>query len=126
MTAHPSRNIETSSGAIMKFDDVKYSIGITNVSAYKNTGKFVCELEGIYIISASVMSYTNGAEYYIYLNGNTISDTYIGNHSGKFDHTGAVTFVRKLNPNDKVWLVASGSWHFYGGWYSKFTIIKIK
>lgn len=126
MTAHSPRNIDISHGDIMIFDDVKYSIGIPNVSAYKNTGKFICELEGLYIVSASVMSYTSTAQYYIKLNGNLISETNIGHHSGIDYFTGAVTVTRKLNPADQVWLEAYGSWNFHGGLYSKFTIIKIK
>lgn len=126
MTAHPSRSRDISAGAIMKFDDVQYSVGVANVSAYENTGKFTCELEGLYIVSASVMSYTSGARYFIKLNGNVISETYIGDHSGSNYFTGAVTVTRKLNPADQVWLEAYGSWNFYGGMYSKFTIIKIK
>lgn len=110
----------------MKFDDVKYSVGITNVSAFKNTGHFTCEVEGLYIISASVMSYSTDAKYYIRLNENYISKTIIGDHSGNQYFTAAVTVTRKLNPADKVWLEAGGSWNFYGGLYSKFTIIKIK
>lgn len=126
MTAHSPRDIDISDGDIMKFDDVKYSIGISNVSAYENTGKFICELEGLYIIAASVMSQTVGASYYIRLNKQFISNTYIGDHSGNHYFTGAVTVTRKLNPADQVWLQAYGSWNFHGGLYSKFTIIKIK
>ncbi|VDI69475.1 Hypothetical predicted protein [Mytilus galloprovincialis] len=124
MTAHPSTQ-GTISNTIMKFDDVKYSVGITNLSSFKTTGKFTCEHEGLYLISASVTSYTSGAQYYIRLNGNDISYTYIGQHSGGYAFTGAVTVTRKLNPNDQVWLYAAGSWYLYSGIPSKLTIIKI-
>ncbi|XP_063413334.1 uncharacterized protein LOC134695834 isoform X2 [Mytilus trossulus] len=125
MTAHPSSQ-GTIRNTIMKFDDVKYSIGITDLSTYKSTGKFTCEHEGLYLISASVTSYTSDANYYIRLNGNDISLTYIGVHSGSKTFTGAVTVTRKLNPNDQVWVFAYGSWFLYGGMWSKLTIIKIK
>ncbi|XP_076071306.1 uncharacterized protein LOC143042745 isoform X3 [Mytilus galloprovincialis] len=125
MTAHPSADA-TITNTIMKFDDVKYSVGITNLSTYKSTGKFTCEHEGLYLISASLMSYTSGAYYHIRLNGDDISQTYIGFHSGTRTFTGAVTVTRKLNPNDQVWLYAGGSWYLYAGVYSKLTIIRIK
>ncbi|XP_076071310.1 uncharacterized protein LOC143042745 isoform X6 [Mytilus galloprovincialis] len=125
MTAHPS-SYGTITNTIMKFDDVKYSVGITNLSSFKTTGKFTCEHEGLYLISASVMSNTNDAHYHIRLNGNTISQTYIGQHNGGKLFTGAVTVTRTLNPNDQVWLYASGSWYLYGGTNSKLTIIKVK
>ncbi|CAG2246732.1 unnamed protein product [Mytilus edulis] len=97
MTAHP-----LSSGSvtrtIMKFSDVQYSVGITNLAAYRTTGNFTCEQEGLYIISASVMSLSSGAQFYIYMNGNIISDTYIAqNNSNNEKHTGAVTITRELN-----------------------------
>ncbi|CAG2190465.1 unnamed protein product [Mytilus edulis] len=114
MTAHPSLG-GTKSNTIMKFDDVKYSVSITNLSSYKTTGKFTCEHEGLYLISSSVMSHTSLANYYIILNGNDISQTYIGRHSGSKEFTGAVSLTRKLNQNDQVWLYASGSWYLYGG-----------
>ncbi|CAG2237429.1 unnamed protein product [Mytilus edulis] len=123
MTAHPS-HAGTISNTIMKFDDVKFSVGVTNLATYKSTGKFTCEQEGLYIISASVMTKTSGAHYYIRLNGIYISDTYISGQS--FVHTGTATVTRKLKPNDQVWLYAYGSWYLYSGLYSKFTIIKIK
>ncbi|XP_076071314.1 uncharacterized protein LOC143042746 [Mytilus galloprovincialis] len=125
MTAHPSSQT-TISNTIIKFDDVKYSVGITNLSTYKSTGKFSCKHEGLYLISASVMSHTSSAVYYIRLNGNNISQTYIGQHSGDKSFTGAMTVSRKLNPNNQVWLYAVGSWYLYKGVYSTLTIIKIK
>ncbi|VDH98347.1 Hypothetical predicted protein [Mytilus galloprovincialis] len=125
ITAHPSSQ-GTLSTTIIKFDNVKFSVGISNMSAYKTTGKFTCEQEGLYMISASVLSNTNGAHYYIKLNGKDISLTYIGSHSSTYDHTGAVTVTQKLYPNDQVWLYAGGSWYLFGALYSQLTIITIK
>lgn len=125
MTSHPSRSSDIFS-TILKFEDVKYSVGITNLSSYKNTEKFTCEHDGLYLISASVLSSSDDARYFISLNGNSISHTYIGDHSGQYYFTGAVTVSRKLNPNVQVWLETTRSWNLYGGWFSEFTIIKIK
>lgn len=125
MTARPSRSRDISSGAIMQFDYVRYSAGITNVSAFESTGKFTCELEGLYIIAASVMSNTRGATYDIRLNGIQISMTFIGDHSADYYFTGAATVTRKLNPADQVWLQAVTSCHIYGNLYSKFSVIKV-
>ncbi|CAC5421379.1 unnamed protein product [Mytilus coruscus] len=125
ITAHPSSE-GTISNTRMKFDDVKYSVGITNLSSYKTTGKFTVEHEGLYLISASVMSLTNNALYYIRLNGNDISLTHIGQHKEQHAHTGAVTLTRKLNRNDQVWLYAAGSWYLFHDVYSNLSIIKIK
>ncbi|CAC5361287.1 unnamed protein product [Mytilus coruscus] len=125
MTAHPSTT-EIVTSTIMKFDDVEFSVGITNLSSYRNTGKFTCEQEGLCIISAFVMSSTTGARYYIILNGNYFSETYIGGDSGNRHHIGAATITWNLNPKDQVWLYASGTFSLTRGLYSKLTIIKIK
>lgn len=125
MIAYPSTSGIVAT-TIMKFDNVKYSVGVTNLAAYKTTGKFLCEKEGLYIISASVMSYTDEATYYIYLNGNNISVTGIADHTGSYFFTGAVTIIQKLRPSDQVWLYAHRSWYLYADLYSKVIIIKIK
>ncbi|VDH98350.1 Hypothetical predicted protein [Mytilus galloprovincialis] len=125
MTAHPSTG-GTMANTIMKFDDVKFNVGITNLLSYKTTGKFTCEHVGLYLISASVTSYTSDSRFYISLNGKFISLTSIGSHSGYFEHTGAVTINQKLNLNDQVWLHAFGSWYLIHGLVSKLAIIKIK
>lgn len=65
----------TISNTIMAFDDVKFSLGITNLSTFRNTGKFTFEHGGLYIISASVLSITDNAYYFISLNGNDILRT---------------------------------------------------
>lgn len=125
MTSNPTTS-RTISNTIIKFDEVKYSVGITNLASYKTTGKFTCQHEGLYLISASVMSHTKDAQYYILLNGKHLSYTYITQNNNNEVHTAAVTVTRQLNLNDQVWLYAAGSWRIYGGVYSKFTIIKIK
>lgn len=114
---------------IIKFDDVKFSAGINDLSAYKSTGKFTCETGGIYLISASIMSNTNVADYYIYLNGNQISKTYIGYTSSPpslMYHTGTVVLARQLRPNDSVWVYSDSDYYMYNGLLSTLTIVKVK
>lgn len=41
---------------IIKFDDVKFSVGINNLSAYKSTGVFVVEKEEIYKIAPFLLA----------------------------------------------------------------------
>ncbi|XP_071123138.1 uncharacterized protein [Mytilus edulis] len=130
ITAYPSSGVTLSEpNTILKFNDEHCSVGITNLTAYRTTGKFTCEHEGLYIISASLMSFTGGANYHISLNGKAISQTDI-DHSGggaNEDRIGAVTLTWKLNLNDQVWLESGiNSWYLYGGQASTFTIVKIK
>ncbi|XP_063448220.1 uncharacterized protein LOC134727764 [Mytilus trossulus] len=126
MTAHPTFS-GTSSG-IMKFDDVSFSIGINNLAAYKNTGKFICERKGLYIISSSIMSHANLGDYYIMLNDNIISETRVGYSSSppsSMYHTGTIVLALQLHPNDSVWVHNPG-YYMNGGLYSTLTIVKVK
>ncbi|CAG2198137.1 unnamed protein product [Mytilus edulis] len=126
MTAHlPST---TSAAGILKFSDVKLSVGLNNLSAYKNTGKFVCETKGLYMISPSIMADQTGAQFYIYLNGKVISETYIvynSNNPSTMRYTGTVVLVQQLLPNDSLWVYNPG-YHLNGGIYTTFTIVKVK
>ncbi|CAC5389014.1 TRIP11 [Mytilus coruscus] len=127
MSAHPAS--DTFSSGIVKFNDVQFSIGINNLSTYKSTGKFVIEREGLYLISSSIFSGTNGAYYYIYLNGDQISYTSIGNDSNNpslMQHTGTLVVARQLRSNDSVWVNIRSGITIPAGHSSTFTIVKIK
>ncbi|XP_076071317.1 uncharacterized protein LOC143042749 [Mytilus galloprovincialis] len=113
-----------SSGSVLKFDNVIFSVGINNLSTFKSTGKFVCKHNGLYMISVSIMSNTNGARFYIYLNGNSISSTYIANQEKGWWHTGTVVVSRQLKINDMLWVQTNGI--FVHSTYSQLTIMKVK
>lgn len=126
LTAHLTSS--TSTNGILKFDDVKFSIGINDISAYKSTGKFVCGRKGLYIISASIMSFSNSGDYYIYLNGIRISQTkagYFSNPSSYMYQTGTVVLTQQLLPNDSVWVHNLGS-NMIGGLWATLTVVKVK
>lgn len=130
ITASPSSGRKIGN-AIIKCDEVQYSVGITNLTAFRATGRFTCEHEGLYIITASLMSFTPSARYYVSLNGKDISQHAIdhSNSDDDEDQIGAVTLTRQLHPNDQVWLQGIMGFqfaYFYGGDASTFTIIKIK
>lgn len=118
-----------SGGTILKFDKVNFSIGVNNLTEYKSTGKFLCERKGLYMISSSIMADTSGDYYFIYLNGNVISKTYIvynSNSPSTMRYTGTVVLAQQLLPNDSVWVYMFGSGAVYGDQLSTFTILKIK
>lgn len=118
----------TGKAGIINFNNVKFSIGINNLLAYTSTGKFTCENDGLYLISASIMSNANGAYYRIYLNGNVISYTMIGsnNQGTSMQHTSTVVLGRQLHANDSVWVYNAGNNYIYAGDWSTLTIVKIK
>ncbi|XP_071181360.1 coiled-coil domain-containing protein 110-like [Mytilus edulis] len=126
LIAHPLTS--TTTAGIIKFNRVAFSVGINNLPAFKNTGKFVCENDGTYLISTSIASNTIDASYYIYLNGNTLSQTLIGNNSHRpstWYYTGSVVLVLHLRLHDSVWVYYPGNYRILSGLQSTFTIVKI-
>lgn len=106
---------------ILKFSDVKFSVGLIDLETYKSTGKFECEMSGIYLVSASIIGNTRHANLYINLNGNRISYTRVNE---KMWNTGTATLAVKLLTNDKLWIEVE-SMTISGNKYAVFSIIKV-
>lgn len=123
MTAHPLS--ATASPGIIKFDDVRYSVGINNLAKFKSTGKLIVEKLGLYLISTSIFAHTTSSQYNIYLNGNVISQTRIG-YIATDAHSAAVVLVLQLRSNDSLWVSSPGSYYIGGGLWSTLTVSKLK
>lgn len=111
------------SGNVIRFNNIRLSVGIANISAFKNTGKFVCEKEGLYLMAATVASnvYSNFCTH----QGNTqVSCTEIGQHTGNAWHSGTSVATLHLLVNDNVF-VSTGSTIESAPW-TQFTLIKIR
>jgi len=52
-------------GTIVRFPRIVTVYGISNKSAFKNSGKFVCELAGFYLFSVHILTKSNDAAYQI-------------------------------------------------------------
>lgn len=92
---------------IMKFDNVILSVGYNNLPAYKSSGKFICERNGLYLISASIASGANNAQYYLYLNNDMIASTYISgstNYPSTTWNTGTIVLALQLRHSDSVYV----------------------
>lgn len=127
MTAHTTSG--TSSPGILKFDNVKFSVGMSNLSSYKSTGKYICEKAGLYLISASIRTNTNNGYFDMYLNGNKISSTVISynyNNPTYMYFTGTVVQAIQLRANDSMWVYSPNSATLKSGLWSTLTILKVK
>lgn len=127
ITAHPSSSTRLS--GIIKFDDVTFSVGVNNLTTYKNTGKFVVEKDGLYLISIAISSNNNRAQYHINLNGNVISYsrvTGIPSFLVQYSDTVNVVVALQLRLNDILWVSYPHSFYIEGRLWSTFTIVKIK
>ncbi|CAC5402657.1 C1QL [Mytilus coruscus] len=110
-----------SGGKVVHFPIIKTNIGITDLSSYKSTGKFVCTVAGLYHVSAVMMSNTDGQYYYIYKNNDRMSFTFYG----KVDiyQTRTRVFVTMLDVGDEITVRTGGSQYIY--LHSCFTIVKL-
>ncbi|CAG2244885.1 unnamed protein product [Mytilus edulis] len=124
ITAFLSRSGKVDSRSVLKLDEVVLDIGINNLLTFKSTGKFVCEQTGLYMISVSIMSNTNGAIFFIYLNGNRISTTYIATQDKGWWHTGTTVVAVQLKIDDRLWGQTNET--YVREIYSDVTIIKVK
>lgn len=117
-------NGDRASGSILKFHDVSTSYNIHNLQDFQNTGKFKCEEEGLYLVSAWIWAYP--ASYFAILK----NDNVIGRaHSYDSTSHNSATFVGvvDLNVNDSVWVQIDAATNIYHPTRTScLTIIKIK
>lgn len=111
-------------GTLIKFDDVRTSIGIKNVSAFKTSGKFSCEVDGLYHISVNIACHTNPAHYSIFKNNNKIITIYDANAGNPQTSTGVV--VVKMNVGDTISVVPDRNMYAYSSHWSCITIVMIQ
>lgn len=126
MTAFvPSTTKYLSVGSVVKFSDVKFSVGIGTLSSFKNSGKFMCVKSGLYIVSTTIETNNNGAEFHIYVNRKLFTKTYKYDKDGWW-HSTSVAIVIELNINDTIWVqIGAIRTRIRGDLHSSFTIIKI-
>lgn len=109
------------------FNDVRQQIGITNTTNFRNSGKFTCEKNGIYLISASIMSYTSDAEMFIYRNNERIAHTELGDHpSHSWWHSGTAVVAQRLGVSDTIWVAIDVNLAAYGGKSCYLSIVKVQ
>lgn len=111
------------SSYVIQFNNVRFSFGINNLSTFKNSGKFVCEKNGTYLVSVSlsISSSDHDTAFCISHNGNYYSCTNspYGNNLQSY----STTIVMYLKTNDNVWVAHNTK--VQGSNYSHFMIMKI-
>ena len=117
-----------SPGTIAKFSITKTVYGISDINGYKTSGKFVCEVSGVYLFSVHIMSGSNHAEYQMLKNSMLLSYVhviYTCPTSGTHYNTGTGVMTVQLNVGDTLYVKASTNMYIYSA-YSCMTIIKIR
>ncbi|XP_063400178.1 uncharacterized protein LOC134684798 [Mytilus trossulus] len=115
-------NFHTKAGKPIKFTNIKTSIGMTDLSAYKSTGTFICTVAGLYHVSAVMVSATNNAAIRIYKNNEVIITTYYGKTDG-YPETSTSVFVKMLDVGDEITVGTASNQYIYE--HSCFTIVKL-
>lgn len=117
--------IQWSSSKAVKFDTIQLQYGVNNLSKFISDGKFIAEMEGLYIVSAWIMSATSGAEFGIYHNTKLITRTYINDSINNWISASGIATI-ELQTNDTVWIGTLSSMIIYNVGRSCFTIVKVK
>ncbi|CAC5405797.1 unnamed protein product [Mytilus coruscus] len=106
MTACLISHLFLSRGSVVKFDDIKTHTGISNLSSFRNSGKFTSENEGLYLVSSWILSHTNRAQFAIYCNGNSLASAYVMYDGDAGTNIGTATAVVavELKEGDTVWV----------------------
>ena len=94
-------------GSTIQFNNVHHSYGITNstLSKFKSTGRFVCEVEGLYLIASNIISGKSASWFKIMKNQAELSRTYIGDYgSGRSFHSGTGIAVVTLQVKDTIYI----------------------
>lgn len=107
---------------IIKFDEIRFHIGIINFSAIRSSGVFTTEKPGLYHISAVINGRKANAQFSIHVNGNTLSTLRMS--SDEFIATGTSVVVAELQIGDVISVTADSTFQVYTHW-SCMTIVKI-
>ncbi|VDI63477.1 Hypothetical predicted protein [Mytilus galloprovincialis] len=109
----------------VQFSRIFFSVGISNLTLYKTSGKFKCEKRGLYTISVTITMSGNTGEFYIFVNGKKITSSY-KYQSTSWWHSSSTTISLQLQVNDSVWIQTNNVMNVRGESYSHFTIVKVK
>ena len=116
-----------SARTIAKFSDTQTVYGISDINGFRTSGKFVCEVPGVYLFSVHIMSQSNAASYQMLKNNMILSNVYVihTTDTGLHYNTGTGVMAVQLNVGDTLYVKASSNMYIYGS-YSCMTIIKIR
>lgn len=103
---------------------MKLSLGISDLSSFRSSGKFKCEYEGVYLVSVSLTAFQTLVSYQLTLNGNVYTHVYEENNKVSYQR-GATTVILNLHANDMVWIELDRAM-YVDGYASCITIILIK
>ncbi|CAG2223542.1 unnamed protein product [Mytilus edulis] len=90
----------------LRFPDIKTSIGVSDLSSFKSTGKFTCHVPGYYYITVTTMSLKNQPRIEFMRNSTAIHWQYMTSYikNSIYWIPGAAALALELKMNDTVWI----------------------
>lgn len=110
--------------AVVKFTDVRFHVGINNLNTFKSRGKFVCEIPGLYYISAHIRTTATNQKSYFYVKKNGGILTYSMYGPSDIATTNSISAVEELRLGDVLHMHAAAGGHIRGA-YSCLSIMKV-
>ncbi|CAC5395879.1 unnamed protein product [Mytilus coruscus] len=96
---------QTFSDYIIKFSIVNFHVGINNLHTFKSSGKFVCEIPGLYFISVHIR--TSNQNYYFHVRKNNMLVPSSKSDSGDTASTNQISAVVGFQLNDALYVYAN-------------------
>ncbi|XP_052085594.1 uncharacterized protein LOC127723138 [Mytilus californianus] len=112
-----------SNGDTAKFSQIKENHGINSLDSFKQSGKFTCEVAGMYLFFASLISDSNDVYFRWYKNSRSQSGVYISERPPSYE-SGSGMLAVKLGVGDTVSLKCERSNILIDG-FSCFTFFKM-
>lgn len=130
MTACVSSDVTSPNGSFVKFDDVRTTVGVKNITSFFKSGQFTCEVEGLYLISAFIDTSTNYGHYHIYKNemifvSNFFNFITTSGDIGGSGNTGTAVVAVALDIGDTVRIQTANSMYVVSDKRSCITIAKL-
>lgn len=107
--------------AVVRFPTIKSEIGINNIATFISSGKFVCEIPGVYYISAHIR--TNSASHIIYIEKNSDFIAYSEADAVSSYSSNPISAVVDLQEKDTLYVYSNA--HIYSS-FSCISIVKVK
>ncbi|CAC5357708.1 unnamed protein product [Mytilus coruscus] len=105
---------------VVRFSTVNFHVGIDNLDTFKSSGKFVCEIPGLYYISAHIYTRTQGQVFYVKKNSVIIASS--ASDSDSTYSTNPISAVVELQLKDTLYVNAG---HSILATYSCLSIMKV-
>ncbi|CAG2214821.1 unnamed protein product [Mytilus edulis] len=114
------------SDRVIRFPNMKMSVGIHSLSSFLSTGKLTAEHSGLYQLTVTIMTENSDKVFHITKNGFVIISGYSQHHdSNQRWHTSTITTAVEMDVGDFLYVLKGTISNVYANW-SCITVIKVQ